>query len=229
MMTHLGLMRFGTAVAFVMAIPASALLAAAPAGLDNPPVNTAAPVIEILPDKPRIATAPPSGNPLWAIPISMLSATRERPIFLPSRRPPAPVIASPRPAPAGAPKAAPPAEPTRPPLALVGAVVGESDAIAIFVDQTTRNVVRLKTGQDHGGWVLNSVKPREATLQKNDLTAVFALPVPNAPSLASAPVGSIPGPLAVPAGSAGPVVVPTNGDAPFVPRSTPKNGEPDGL
>jgi hypothetical protein len=35
----------------------------------------------------------PSGNPLWAIPLKELSATRERPIFSPSRRAPAPADA----------------------------------------------------------------------------------------------------------------------------------------
>jgi hypothetical protein len=34
--------------------------------------------------------APPSGNPLWAVPIKDLSQTRDRPIFTPSRRPPPP-------------------------------------------------------------------------------------------------------------------------------------------
>src|SRR5438045_3679915 len=32
-----------------------------------------------------------SGNPLWTIPLASLTATRERPIFTPSRRPPPPV------------------------------------------------------------------------------------------------------------------------------------------
>jgi len=182
----------------------------------------AAPPIEIITtDKPRAAPVPPSGNPLWALPLSMLSATRERPIFLPSRRPPAPIVAAPRPVLASAPPP-PPAAPARPPLALVGAVIGESEAIAIFIDQGTRNVVRLKTGQDHGGWVLSSVKGREATLQKDKLTEVFSLP---APGSANPP----PGPAATPVAASGPVVVPSGGEAPFVPRSTPKNGESDGL
>lgn len=36
-------------------------------------------------------------NPLWAIPLKQLSNTRERPIFSPSRRPPAPAVAGPPP------------------------------------------------------------------------------------------------------------------------------------
>ncbi len=34
----------------------------------------------------------PTGNPLWAIPHKQLSATRDRPIFTPSRRPPPPAV-----------------------------------------------------------------------------------------------------------------------------------------
>jgi len=204
------------------AAQAATSLAATPPVLDKPPAPTAAPAIEILSDKPHAVPVPLSGNPLWAVPLSMLAATRERPIFLPTRRPPAPIVAAPRITLASAPPPAapPPGEPTRPPLALVGAVVGESEAIAVFVDQATKNVVRLRTGQDHDGWVLSSVKGREATLQKDTQTAVFALPAPGA-------AGPAPGPAA--GGVASVPVVPAGGEAPFVPRSTPKNGEPDGL
>jgi general secretion pathway protein N len=218
MTARLDILRLGlTAGLVVMAAQFGTPFAATPTTIDKLPPSVAAP-IEIIPTEQRPpAAARPSGNPLWAIPLSMLSATRERPIFLSSRRPPTPIIASPRVAPTSA-APPPPAEPTRPSLALVGAVVGESEAIAIFIDQTTKNVVRLKTGQDHAGWVLNSVKGREATLQKDQLTAVFALPAPNAT-----------GPASVPMTPTHPVIVPTTGDAPFIPRSTPKNGEPDGL
>ena len=48
----------------------------------------------------------------------------------------------------------------------------------MFLDQATNNVIRLKTGQDHSGWVLRSVKGREATLQKDQQTTTLVLPVP---------------------------------------------------
>ena len=140
---------------------------------------------------PGVAEKAQSGNPLWAIPLSSLTATRERPIFLPSRRPPAPAVAGPPPAPVRPPPP-PPAEPDRPRLALVGAVAGDSEGIAIFLDQTTRGIVRLRTGENHSGWILRSVKGREATLQKDRETVLLALPAPSEPEGAPGTVG-VPG------------------------------------
>src|SRR5262249_27063735 len=57
------------------------------------------------------AASEPSANPLWAIPLRQLTATRERPPFSPSRRPRAALAAKPPPAPAPPPK---PAEPEKP-------------------------------------------------------------------------------------------------------------------
>jgi hypothetical protein len=59
----------------------------------------------------------------------------------------------------------------------VGAVVGDV-AIAIFVDQGTRGIVRLRTGEDYSGWILRSVKGREATLEKGRNLVLLALPAP---------------------------------------------------
>jgi hypothetical protein len=114
------------------------------------------------------------GNPLWQIPVASLSATRDRPIFSQSRRPP-PIVNSPiEPS-----KPLVVAGPDRPPLSLVGAIAGDDDGIAIFLDQTTKVITRVKTGDSYAGWVLRTVKGREATLEKDRQTAIFALP--NAP------------------------------------------------
>ena len=110
------------------------------------------------------------GNPLWAIPLASLSPTRERPIFSASRRAP-PTIQS------SANSASAPLS-TRPALALVGAIAGETEGIAIFLDQTTKGTIRLKTGEDHLGWTLRQVKGREAILQKELKTAIFTIPNP---------------------------------------------------
>jgi general secretion pathway protein N len=169
---------------------------------------------------------PVSGNPLWSIPLSVLTATQERPIFSASRRPPPRAVAGPPIQPVVAPVAKP-AEPERPALMLIGAVVGDNDAIAVFLDRTNQRIVRLRAGDAHAGWVLNSVLPREVTLKKAEQTEVLELQRQDGPGSPGIPgIPGIPGmPPAMPAMVGG-----VGGSyAPFVPRSTPKNGESDGL
>lgn len=112
-------------------------------------------------------------NPLWSTPLAAMTATRERPIFSPTRRPPpaiVPVSFQPQP---------PIDQPGRPLLALVGAIAGETDGFAIFLDETTRAIVRLKTGESHSGWTLRSVQARQATLQRGPQTITLAIPTAN--------------------------------------------------
>jgi len=112
------------------------------------------------------------GNLLWAIPLASLTATRERPIFSASRRPPAVVEL------ASAPSKPVPDQPRRPSLSLVGAIAGEAESIAIFLDEPTRRIVRLKMGESYAGWTLRAVTNREATLQRGRENAIFAFPTP---------------------------------------------------
>lgn len=136
---------------------------------------------------PAMTEQPLRGNPLWGIPLDTLRETRERPLFSPSRRPPAAAVIAPSTVPVKA--AAPAAEPDRPPLDLVGVVIGtggsasadgaaSTDAYAVFVNTATHDVIRLRTGEGHDGWVLQSVQGREAVLEKDHRTAVIALPAP---------------------------------------------------
>jgi hypothetical protein len=112
------------------------------------------------------------GNPLWAIPLETLSTTLERPLFSPSRRPPPLVVGAPHAPPPRRPLK--PAEPERPPLTLVGTVVGKTDGFGIFIDTSTNAIVRLKTGGAFQGWLLRSVRGREVTLKKgNRITLLF--------------------------------------------------------
>jgi general secretion pathway protein N len=130
------------------------------------------------------------GNPLWAIPLRSLSFTRERPIFSPSRRPAPPaVVAAPyvRPTPQPALK---PEEPDHPLLALVGTVVGETESIGVFLDQSAKRVISIRTGQGFAGWILRSVQAREATFEKNQRTAVLSLPSPRAEQSDQTPIPS---------------------------------------
>jgi hypothetical protein len=130
-------------------------------------------------------------NPLWAIPLSSLSATRERPLFASSRRPP-PVIAMAPPAPRVAPPPPPKAEePDHPPLTVLGTVSSEVGGIGVFLDQTTNNVIRLKVGQDHTGWILRSIQAREASFEKDQRTATLALPSRSAALSSAKPVPAV--------------------------------------
>lgn len=120
------------------------------------------------------ANEPEAGNLLWGIPLRSLQATRERPLFSPSRRPPLQAISgAPTPQPA---KALVMPQPDEPELNLLGVIVGTDDGYAVFLDKATHAVIRLKTGEDEGGWVLRSVAEREAVLEKNHRTAVVRLP-----------------------------------------------------
>jgi general secretion pathway protein N len=130
------------------------------------------------------------GNPLWAVPLRSLPVTRERPIFSQSRRPAAPaLVAMPfvRPEQPPPPK---PAEPDHPLLALVGTVVGETERIGIFFDQSAKDVIRLRTGEGYSGWILRSVRGREATFEKDRQTAILALPLPGAEQPGQPPAAS---------------------------------------
>jgi general secretion pathway protein N len=108
---------------------------------------------------------------LWSIPLTSLTATRERPIFSPTRRPPPVLVKS-------APTQA--ASTGQPSLALVGAIAGENEGIAIFLDGATKNIIRMKTGESHGGWTLRAVKAREAILENEQHRATLTLPPPPA-------------------------------------------------
>jgi general secretion pathway protein N len=124
-----------------------------------------------------------NGNRVWRVPLGSLTATRERPIFSSSRRPPAAVdrpVARATPPPP--PLVAPEPEPLR--LSLMGTIGGQADgvaieAIAIFVDQATRDIVRLKTGDRHAGWMLQSVKGRSAVLESGQRSETLTLPRPD--------------------------------------------------
>ncbi len=177
--------------------------------------------VKPIPKPAREAAKPlPSGNPLWAVPLSALSSTRERPIFSASRRPPQAAVVAPASEAANVP-VPPKAAPERPPLALIGAVVGAGDAIAVLLDRTSQKILRMRPGESHGGWELSSVQSREVTLKQAERTEILSLKPAD---------GAAGGPPALP--GAPKMVYPTAGNtafAPFVPRSTPKNGESDGL
>ena len=132
----------------------------------------------------------PTANPLWAIPISKLSATRDRPLFSVSRRPRTPAAPS---APAQTPTAiAQPQAPATPPFTLVGTIIGDDNRIAIFYDETSKIASGVREGESASGWTLRSVDPRSATVEGSGRTVTLDLPEP------SAQAGPAPPPVSAP-------------------------------
>lgn len=157
--------------------------AAAAATWTNPAATvvqvTAAPPAPAAPGSERTLSA----NPLWAMPLAQFPVTRARPIFSPSRRPPATAVA-----PVVAPKLAAmpkPREPERPQLTLVGTIAGDEEGFGIFVDQSTKAVLRLKVGEEFQGWKLRSVQGRETALEKDRQVVTLALPQPGVGQVSS--------------------------------------------
>jgi hypothetical protein len=144
-----------------------------------------------------------SGNPLWAMPLKQLSMTRDRPIFSPSRRPP-PAPAPAYVAPVAVRQPVKPAEPERPAVSLLGTIIGSGtdDRIGVFLETGTSNIVRMRVGEDHQGWVLRLIKARQVTLVKDrEQAVVLELPAPGdapPPGLGGLPAGVIPGLTGVP-------------------------------
>jgi general secretion pathway protein N len=206
-------------------VAAEGRAANAPGALDLPPSSVLPAPVDVAPAAPRAERpADPTGNPLWAIPLSTLTATRERPLFVPTRRPPAPAVPN-TPVAAAPPPPPPAAEPEQPPLRLVGAIAGDGEGFAVFLDQGTNNVVRLKTGQDFSGWVLKSVKGREATLEKNQRATTLALPAPNGDIAGEPAAAPSPPPPIMPRGP-GPAALPRPGPYAPVGGHTPPVGAP---
>jgi general secretion pathway protein N len=107
-------------------------------------------------------------NPLEAQPLDRLSATRERPLFSPTRRP----IPPPPPPP---PEAAAVAVVPQPPnLQLFGIVVDDEGARAI-VRSGAEKVDRVQIGDDIGGWKVSQIEGRRLVLSLDGRFATFTL------------------------------------------------------
>ena len=166
----------------------TAMICACPAATDSvDQIENPAPAeLKESPPQPRKPSADVTrsvGNVVFAVPLSKLSVTRDRPIFSPSRRPPPPpavmpVIAKPV-------ERAKTPEPENPPLVLVGTVVGEDSGIAVLVEQATENVVKLRVNESHQGWTLRSIQGREVTFQNDRKSSVLALAPPGGTEPAS--------------------------------------------
>lgn len=156
-------------------------LAIAATGVDDPSefrdVDTARPAaLPVAQDQPVVEVKQaPSGNPLWAVPIKLLSATRDRPIFSQSRRPPVSIAGPVATAAVTAPK---PREPDRPQLALLGTIVNGDDGFGIFMEPATKASFRIRIGAGYKGWTLRQIQPRSVTFRKDFESLVLAFPKP---------------------------------------------------
>ncbi|MDI4236766.1 hypothetical protein OZ411_28545 [Bradyrhizobium sp. Arg237L] len=143
--------------------------------LTSPPPSEPVTTVRTVPP-PAAPVRPLSANPLWGIPLTQLSNTRERPVFSPSRRPPPVAVAEPvvtrQPPPPRKKEAEPPQ------LSLVGTIAGDDEGFGIFLDQSTNAALRLRVGEDFQGWKLSAIRGREVTMEKDEQGAVLTLPPP---------------------------------------------------
>ncbi|WP_315767334.1 hypothetical protein [Bradyrhizobium sp. SZCCHNR2012] len=108
-------------------------------------------------------------NPVELQPLQQLTATHQRPLFSPSRRPP-PKVATPV---VARQEAAPP-----PSLVVLGIVSenGEGRAMIRAADRRPADkVVRVRTGDDIGGWKVDKVEPRRIVLTQGERSVDFVL------------------------------------------------------
>ncbi|HEV3188942.1 MAG TPA: hypothetical protein VGY54_00520 [Polyangiaceae bacterium] len=136
--------------------------------------------VDVAPDagepSPPISEPPKGSNPLWAIPMSKLSATRDRPLFTPSRRPPPPTIsAAPEPPP---PTTVKPVIPESPSFKLVGTIIGEDNRIGIFMSETSQTTIRIREGEGDSGWTLRSIDPHSAVFEGYGRMVTLLFPEP---------------------------------------------------
>src|SRR6516225_2676260 len=114
-----------------------------------------------------------AGNPLAKIPLSALTATRDRPLFSVSRRPPAPAIeGNAQPAPA----AVAPAPAERPALKLIGTILSPATSVVLLRDSATQAVTRLHVGEATSGWRVKTISFSSVTVEKGEQSAILGLP-----------------------------------------------------
>jgi hypothetical protein len=108
-------------------------------------------------------------SPLAVHSLDRLSATRERPLFSPSRRAPAP----PPPPP---PIIRPPPPPPEPPnVTLVGIIKDAEEARAIVQSGPKNEVRRVRIGDDIGGWKVAQIESRRLVLKLDSRLATFSM------------------------------------------------------
>jgi hypothetical protein len=126
---------------------------------------------------PDPGAKPRAGNPLWTIPLSALSATRDRPLFSASRRPP--IVAVPVVAPPPKQEVLAPPSPERPLLTLVGTIVSRKASVAMFQGSNAEAISRLRIGQENDGWRVHDIGLRSVVVEKGAQSVELGLPRPD--------------------------------------------------
>ena len=107
-------------------------------------------------------------NPLAAQSLERLSATVDRPLFSPSRRPPpGPVAQAPEPP-------VPPAPPP-PHLVLSGIVMDGERALAVVRVGAQKKILHAQIGDNIDGWTVSQIEGRKLVLSLDGRFATFTL------------------------------------------------------
>jgi general secretion pathway protein N len=117
------------------------------------------------PRAPDAGARSQTGNPLWTVPLSALSATRDRPLFSASRRPPIVALPIVAPPPQKQEALAPP-PPERPLLTLIGTIVSPEASVAMLQGSNTEAISRLRVGQENDGWQVRGIGLRSIVVEK---------------------------------------------------------------
>lgn len=147
-----------------------------PAGETNGASNTVG--LSSAPSAPDPGAKSRDGNPLSTVPLSSLSATRDRPLFSASRRPPIVAVPVAAPLPQKQEALAPPS-PEQPLLTLVGTIVSRKESVAVLQGSNTDAISRLRLGEENDGWRVQGISLRSIVVEKGARSVKLDLPRPN--------------------------------------------------
>jgi general secretion pathway protein N len=118
---------------------------------------------------PHGTPAPALQNPLAVHSLGELTATRDRPLFSPTRRPvPPPMVAE------AEPSAAPP-PPAPPDILFSGVVMEKKGALAIIRMDASSAPMFVRVGDAVSGWKVGQIARRQMVLQLGRRSATFSL------------------------------------------------------
>jgi len=96
--------------------------------------------------------------------LEALRATRERPLFSPTRRAPPPILAK------------PPAAVQQPPDVVLSAVIIGTEVEIAFLKRGKDKAFPVRTGADVDGWAVTEIAPRHVVLENNSRLVTLEFP-----------------------------------------------------